>query len=132
MGNEEMVVLVDARDRETGVAPKNVVHYVGLRHRAFSIVLLDDLGRVLLQRRSETKYHSAGLWANSCCGHPRPGETIRDAAVRRAREELGATVTLRKVGTFVYRVPVSATMIEHEYDHVFVGTLLGELRPDTN
>lgn len=130
MGDDEMIVLVDPQDRETGVAPKAVAHQLGLRHRAFSMLLLDDRGRVLLQRRAAGKYHSGGLWANSCCGHPRPGERVHDAAVRRAREELGAGVTIREVGVFTYRAVVSENMIEHEYDHVFVGTVQGDLRPD--
>ena len=130
MADDEMIVLVDPQDRETGVAPKSVAHQLGLRHRAFSILLIDDRGRVLLQRRAAGKYHSGGLWANSCCGHPRPGEPIHDAAVRRAREELGAAVTIREVGVFTYRAVVSENMIEHEYDHVFVGTVQGSLQPD--
>ena len=130
MSDDEMIILVDPQDRQTGVAPKAVAHQLGLRHRAFSILLIDDLGRLLLQRRALQKYHSGGLWANSCCGHPRPGESIYDAAVRRAREELGSTVTIREVGVFTYRTAVGDNMIEHEYDHVFVGTLQGELQPD--
>lgn len=130
MADDEMIVLVDPQDRETGVAPKAVVHQLGLRHRAFSILLIDDGGRVLLQRRASEKYHSGGLWANSCCGHPRPGESIHDAAVRRAREELGATVIIREIGVFTYRAVVSESMIEHEYDHVFVGTVKDDLQPD--
>lgn len=128
--DEELLVLVDTQDREIGVAPKQSVHMLGLRHRAFSIVLTDDRGRVLLQRRAADKYHSPGLWANSCCGHPRPGESIHEAATRRAREELGVTVTLREIGTFTYLAVVGATMIEHEIDHVFVGSTSADLRPD--
>ena len=124
------IVLVDPEDREIGVAPKRTVHLLGLRHRAFSILLADDIGRVLLQRRAADKYHSAGLWANSCCGHPRPGETTHDAAVRRLHEELGARATLTHAGTFTYRAAVGRTMIEHEVDHVFVGTAASEIAPD--
>ena len=128
--SEEEVILVDPQDRVIGSAPKSAAHSLGLRHRAFSIVLIDDAGRVLLQRRAHEKYHSGGLWANSCCGHPRPGESTDGAAVRRAFEELGVEVKLLKVGTFTYRATLSDGMIEHEIDHVFVGTAVGEVAPD--
>ena len=128
--DEELIILVDPEDREVGVAPKRPVHVLGLRHRAFSIVLTDDSGRMLLQRRAFGKYHSPGLWANSCCGHPRPGESIHEAAVRRAREELGVVVTLREIGTFAYRAAVGDMMIEHEIDHVLVGSVGSDVRPD--
>jgi|SRR5690242_3677478 len=124
------IVLVDPEDRAIGVAPKRTVHLLGLRHRAFSILLRDDIGRVLLQRRAADKYHSGGLWANSCCGHPQPGETTPDAAARRLHEELGVHATLNHAGTFTYRAVVGETMIEHELDHVFVGTAAGEIVPD--
>lgn len=124
------IVLVDPEDRAIGVAPKRMVHLLGLRHRAFSILLRDDAGRVLLQRRAADKYHSGGLWANSCCGHPRPGDATSDAAVRRLYEELGVCAALSHAGTFTYRAAVGQTMIEHEIDHVFVGTASGELAPD--
>lgn len=124
------IVLVDSEDRAIGVAPKRTVHLLGLRHRAFSILLRDDVGRVLLQRRASDKYHSGGLWANSCCGHPRPGESTHDAAVRRLYEELGVRATLTHAGTFTYRAAVGKTMIEHEVDHVFVGTAIGDVAPN--
>ena len=79
----ETLILVDARNRRVGTASKRTVHEQGLRHRAFSIFLVDPAGRILLQQRAATKYHSGGLWANSCCGHPRPGERTEAAAQRR-------------------------------------------------
>ena len=94
------IVLVDADDRAIGVAPRRTVHLLGLRHRAFSILLTDDIGRLLLQRRAASKYHSGGLWANSCCGHPRPGEPVHDAAARRVYEELGVHAVLKRAGKF--------------------------------
>ena len=124
------IILVDPEDRPIGEAPKRTVHLLGLRHRAFSILLRDDTGRVLLQRRAADKYHSGGLWANSCCGHPRPGESTPDAAARRVHEELGVRARLSYAGTFTYRAGVGGTMIEHEIDHVFVGTAEGEIVPD--
>ena len=126
------IVLVDPDDRPIGVAPKRTVHLLGLRHRAFSILLRDDAGRVLLQRRAPDKYHSGGLWANSCCGHPRPGEAIHDAAIRRLHEELGVRAALTHAGAFTYRAVVGQTMIEHEIDHVFVGTAVGDISPNPN
>jgi isopentenyl-diphosphate delta-isomerase len=126
----DAIILVDPKDRPIGVAPKRTVHLLGLRHRAFSILLWDDVGRVLLQRRAPDKYHSGGLWANSCCGHPRPGESTQDAAARRVHEELGVRARLSHAGTFTYRAAVGPGMIEHEIDHVFVGTASGELQPD--
>ena len=124
------IVLVDPEDRAIGVAPKRTVHLLGLRHRAFSILLSDDMGRVLLQRRAADKYHSGGLWANSCCGHPRPGESTHDAALRRLYEELGIRATLTHAGAFTYRAAVGKTVIEHEVDHVFVGSAVGDIAPD--
>src|SRR5213080_4797375 len=89
MPPEEQLILVDERNRAGGHAGKTAVHRQGLLHRAFSIFVVDDAGRLLLQRRSLQKYHSGGLWANSCCGHPRPGERTVSAARRRLNEELG-------------------------------------------
>src|SRR5688500_12367402 len=95
MPMREHLILIDERNHAIGRAEKWDVHARGLLHRAFSIFLVDDAGRVLLQQRSRQKYHSAGLWANSCCGHPRPGERTHAAAKRRLHEELGATTALR-------------------------------------
>ncbi|MEA2939167.1 MAG: isopentenyl-diphosphate Delta-isomerase, partial [Alphaproteobacteria bacterium] len=91
---DEQLILVDENNRAVGAAGKDAVHRAGLLHRAFSIFVVDDRGRILLQRRSPRKYHSGGLWANSCCGHPRPGERTVAAAQRRLNEELGVASTL--------------------------------------
>src|SRR5215216_3450594 len=91
----EQLILVSEKNRAIGQAEKLAVHEAGLLHRAFSIFLVDSGGRLLLQQRSRKKYHSAGLWANSCCGHPRPGESTLRAARRRLGEELGADARLR-------------------------------------
>jgi len=117
----EELILVDEQNRATGHAEKWTVHQQGLLHRAFSIFLVDPHGRVLLQRRSRAKYHSAGLWANSCCGHPRPGESTRAAATRRLREELGATATLRCRFRARYRTELPNGLIENELVYVFFG-----------
>ena len=120
--SQENVILVDSLDREIGVAPKLDVHRSGLLHRAFSVFVIDESGRLLLQRRAETKYHSPGLWSNSCCGHPRPGEQTIDAAARRLDEEMGIQCDLILVSSFLYRAHVDRELLEHELDHVFIGT----------
>lgn len=129
--SEEMVLLVDEHDRELGRAPKSQVHRTGERHRAVSVFLFDDRGRTLLQRRADGKYHSPGLWSNTCCGHPRPGESAMDAARRRLREEMGIECELTHVATFEYRAEVGQGLLEHEVDHVFRGTFLGAPTPDS-
>ena len=126
---EEMVVLVDQDDAPIGTAPKSRVHRTGERHRAVSVFLFDAQGRLLLQQRAAQKYHSPGLWSNTCCGHPRPGETPAAAARRRLREEMGIECELAHALTFEYRAPVGE-LIEHEVDHVFTGRFTGTPSPD--
>src|SRR3954466_12617715 len=92
---DESLILVDEHNRAAGTAGKQAVHRAGLLHRAFSIFLVDSKGRIVLQQRHPRKYHSGGLWANSCCGHPRPGERTIAAAARRLDEELGVASALR-------------------------------------
>jgi isopentenyl-diphosphate delta-isomerase len=118
---EELLILVDQHDRKKGFAPKLQAHQQGLLHRAFSIFIFDQAGRLLLQQRAFGKYHSQGLWTNTCCGHPKPGERTMAAAKRRLQEEMGMTCPLRKVSTLLYREQVSNQLIEHEFDHIFVG-----------
>lgn len=126
---EEQVVLVDPRDRAVGTAPKLDAHRSGALHRAFSVFLFDG-DALLLQQRAHAKYHSGGLWTNTCCGHPRPGEPTAEAARRRLREEMGIGATLHPAGWFVYRAAVGPDLTEHELDHVFVGRFRGEPLPD--
>ena len=128
----EKVVLLDPANRQCGTADKLAAHRLGLRHSAFSIFVLDDEGRILLQRRALTKYHSAGLWANTCCGHPRPQEQTASAAARRLREEMGMSCELTPAGAFLYRAAVGNGLIEHEYDHVFVATCTSEPNPSAD
>ena len=132
----DALVLVDGLDREVGSATKWQAHAKGLLHRAFSVVLVRDGGHgpeLLLSRRAAGKYHSAGLWANSCCSHPRWGEHLKQAAYRRVREELGCkAVGLREIGAFVYRAEFENGLVEHEYDHVFLGCCEGEPAPDAS
>ena len=126
---EEQLILVDERNRATGSAGKTAVHRAGLLHRAFSIFIVDERGRMLLQQRSPKKYHSGGLWANSCCGHPRPGERTAVAANRRLNEELGVTSDL-SFGFFArYRTELDHGMNENEFVYVYFGKLTSEPQP---
>lgn len=116
-----MVILVDTFDNPVGSAPKLEAHEKGLLHRAVSVLLFNSRGELLVQRRAAGKYHSGGLWANSCCTHPQVGEPSLAAAARRVREELGITARLAPLKTFVYRARLDNGMLEHEFDHLFAG-----------
>jgi len=128
----ESVILVDEQDRDTGIMEKLRAHELGVLHRAFSVFLLNGKGEILLQQRAAEKYHSPGLWSNTCCSHPRPGEEVHDAARRRLREEMGLDCALQPLYRFVYRAAFGNGLTEHEYDHVFVGRCDDEptLNPD--
>jgi isopentenyl-diphosphate delta-isomerase len=127
---DEQLILVDERNHTVGTGGKDAVHRKGLLHRAFSVFLADAQGRIVLQQRSLQKYHSGGLWANTCCGHPRPGERTISAARRRLNEELGVSATL-SFGFFSrYRADLDHGMQENEYVYVFFGRLRDEPRPD--
>jgi isopentenyl-diphosphate delta-isomerase len=130
MNLDEHVVLITENDSPIGVAPKMHAHREGLLHRAFSVFVFDAGGATLLQRRNRRKYHSGGLWSYTCCGHPRPGESLQGAARRRLREEMGIDCELRRVTAFLYRADLGNGLIEHEIDHVFVGTWDGVPEPD--
>ncbi len=126
----EEVILVDESGRETGTAEKLKAHQEGHLHRAFSIFLVDGKGRLLLQQRSRLKYHSPGLWANSACGHPRPGEASLKAASRRLKEELGVASRLVHAFQARYREPVGRDMVENELVEVYFGRFEGEVDSD--
>mgnify|MGYP001471644371 CR=1 FL=1 len=128
----EFVILVDEQDREVGEAEKMQTHKLGLLHRAFSVLIYNTKGEMLLQQRAATKYHSAGLWSNACCGHPRPGEKIEDAARRRLKEELGFNCSLKFSFKFIYKASFENSLKEHELDHVFTGIYDSEVLPDKN
>jgi isopentenyl-diphosphate delta-isomerase len=128
-----LLELVDETGVTIGTAEKLSAHQApGQLHRAFSVFLFDDEGRLLLQRRALGKYHSPGVWSNTCCGHPYPGEPPFVAAARRTAEELGAPpALLREAGTVRYNHPDPASgLVEQEYNHLFVGVVLEQLRPD--
>ncbi len=127
----EQVILVDEHDRPIGVAEKLAAHQDGGRlHRAFSVCVFNDAGELLLQKRGPGKYHFGGLWSNTCCGHPRPGEPTRHAARRRLREEFGFVTGLREAGAFTYHMQDTASgLAENEIDHVFAGCFNGNPKP---
>jgi isopentenyl-diphosphate Delta-isomerase len=118
---EELVVLVDKNDNQIGLMPKMEAHEKGVLHRAFSVFVFNHQGEMLLHRRALHKYHSGGLWTNTCCSHPRDGETLEEAAKRRLMEEMGMTCEVKKVMSFIYKSELDKGLTEHEFDHVFVG-----------
>jgi len=119
--SEEKVILVDKNDNQVGLMPKLEAHEKGVLHRAFSIFIFNSNYELLLQKRASSKYHSGGLWTNTCCSHPREGEDILDAANRRLDEEMGIKTSLRKVYDFIYKAELDNQLTEHEFDHVFYG-----------
>jgi isopentenyl-diphosphate delta-isomerase len=118
---QQNVILVDEHDREVGLMEKMEAHHKGLLHRAFSVLVFNENGELLLQRRAFGKYHSEGLWTNTCCSHPYPGESILEAGKRRLFEEMGFTCELSEVFSFIYKAELENRLIEHELDHVLVG-----------
>ena len=127
---EGTLVLVNDRDEEIGTMGKQEVHEKGLLHRAFSVFIFNGKGELLLQQRALTKYHSAGLWTNTCCSHPRPGEPVKAAAQRRLKEEMGLEADLDHKFSFIYRAEFDNGLIEHEFDHVFFGRSDAIVSPD--
>jgi len=119
--NKEYVILVDEQDNDIGVMEKLLAHQEGLLHRAFSVFIFNEKGELLLQQRALSKYHSAGLWTNTCCSHPRPNETIKDAAKRRLFEEMGMSCDLKIITNFIYKTPFENGLTEHELDYVLIG-----------
>lgn len=121
------VILVNERDEPTGTMEKMEAHQKGLLHRAFSIFIFNNKGEMLLQQRATGKYHNGGLWTNACCSHPAPGETTIAAANRRLKEEMGFTTPLEKAFEFTYQAAFENGLIEHEFDHVFIGYYEGKI-----
>lgn len=117
----EYVVLVNEKDSQIGIMEKMAAHIVPRLHRAFSIFIFNTKGELLLQQRAFSKYHSPGLWTNTCCSHPRNGETMNEATARRLQEEMGMTCEMHEVFTFIYKAAVGLGLIEHEFDHVWFG-----------
>jgi isopentenyl-diphosphate Delta-isomerase len=127
---KEYVILVNDQDKEAGIEEKLEAHRKGKLHRAFSIIVYDSLGRMLIQQRSGTKYHSPNLWTETCCGHPRPKETIEQAAHRRLNEEMGFDCVLNPLFDILYNSKMDNGLIENEYDHVLTG--ISDIKPQPN
>ena len=129
---EEFVVLVDQDDQKLGLMEKQQAHVAGLLHRAFSVFVFNSRGELMIQQRAASKYHSPTLWTNTCCSHPRDNETYEQAAHRRLEEEMGFDCELEYKFNFIYKAHLENDLIEHELDHVFIGTFDNEpkLNPD--
>jgi len=130
--NHEKVVLVDCTDKPLGEMEKLEAHRKGVLHRAFSVLLFNQNGQLLLQKRAQNKYHSGGLWTNTCCSHPRPSENLKDATERRLMEEMGISLVPEHLYAFTYHAELEGDLVEHEYDHVFTGRFNGipNINPD--
>ena len=118
---EEMVILVDKNDNQLGLMEKIEAHKKAVLHRAFSVFILNDNNELLLQRRALSKYHSPGLWTNTCCSHPRDGESVINAGIRRLREEMGFETEINNLFSFIYKAEFDNGLTEHEFDHVLLG-----------
>ncbi len=128
----ELVILVDEADNEIGIMPKLEAHEKGLLHRAVSVFLFNSKGEMLLQKRAGNKYHSGGLWSNTCCSHPRIAESTKTAAMRRLYEEMGIISDLEDRFSFVYKASLDNGLTEYEFDHVFTGICDTTPAPDSN
>lgn len=132
MAEKEKVVLVTEKDEPIGLMEKQEAHIAGVLHRAFSVFIFNDKGELLIQQRALGKYHTPGKWTNTCCSHPRDGETYKDAAVRRLQEEMGFSCDIEYLFNFIYKADVGQGLTEHELDHVFKGEFNDEpnINPD--
>ena len=118
---KEEVILVDTNDVALGTMPKMEAHEKAILHRAFSVFILNKEGQLMLQQRALSKYHSPGLWTNTCCSHQRLGETNIEAGTRRLQEEMGFKTPLKELFSFVYKATFDNGLTEHEFDHVILG-----------
>lgn len=116
----EQVILVDTDDNPIGLMEKMEAHRKAKLHRAFSVFAMNDRNEIMLQRRALHKYHSGGLWTNTCCSHPRDGETVEQAAKRRLMEEMGFTCEVKRIFSFIYKAELDNNLTEHELDHVLI------------
>ena len=127
---EEQVVLVNKNDEQIGLMPKMEAHEKGKLHRAFSVFVYNDQGEMMLQQRALSKYHSPGLWTNTCCSHQREGETNISAGKRRLQEEMGFSTELENTISFIYKAPFDNGLTEHEFDHIMVGNYNENPKPN--
>lgn len=124
------VILVNEQDEPIGTMEKIEAHEKALLHRAFSVFIFNDKGDLLLQKRAAAKYHSPGLWTNTCCSHPRPGFELEAEAKQRLQEEMGFTTDIEKAFDFIYKAPFDNGLTEYEFDHVFIGRYQGDVVPN--
>ncbi len=122
---EELVILVDENDNQIGLMPKMEAHEKAVLHRAFSVFVFNEKNELMLQQRALHKYHSPGLWTNTCCSHQRDGETNLEAGKRRLFEEMGFVTELKETTSFIYKAPFDNGLTEHEFDHILVGSYEG-------
>ena len=122
---EEKVILVDTDDNPIGLMPKMEAHQKGVLHRAFSVFVMNQEGKIMLQQRAKHKYHSPALWTNTCCSHQREKETNIEAGKRRLQEEMGFVTELTEVLSFIYKAPFDNGLTEHELDHILLGYYQG-------
>jgi isopentenyl-diphosphate delta-isomerase len=118
---KDLVILVDEKDNEIGYLDKLEAHQRGMLHRAFSVLIFNSAGELLLQKRAANKYHSSGLWTNTCCSHPKPNEPMVEAVQRRLKEEMGIACETNFVYKFLYQAALDGGLTEHELDYVFIG-----------
>ena len=130
--NEEKVILVNENDEQIGVMPKLEAHEKALLHRAFSVFIFNDKNELMLQQRAFQKYHSPGLWTNTCCSHQRDGESNIEAGKRRLKEEMGFVTELQETISFIYKAPFDNGLTEHEFDHVMIGYYNSEPKININ
>lgn len=123
---EEKVILVNENDEQIGLMPKMEAHEKALLHRAFSVFVFNKENELMVQQRALEKYHSPGLWTNTCCSHQREGESNIEAGKRRLQEEMGFTTDLKDTISFIYKAPFDNGLTEHEFDHILVGNFNGE------
>lgn len=118
---EEHVILVDENDNALGLMPKMEAHEKALLHRAFSVFIFNSRNELMLQQRALHKYHSPGLWTNTCCSHQRDGESNIEAGKRRLMEEMGFVTEMEETTSFIYKAPFDNGLTEHELDHILIG-----------
>lgn len=126
----DKIIIVDESDNEIGIEEKLKAHQQGELHRAFSVLVFNSKNELLLQKRAETKYHTPGLWTNTCCSHPRKGYELKEEAKKRLKEEMGFERELYEKFSFIYKAKFKNGLTEYEYDHVFVGKFDGEPNPN--
>ena len=130
MLTDDFVVLVNQNDEKIGLMQKMEAHQKGVLHRAFSVLIFNRNKKLMLQKRNLNKYHSPGLWTNTCCSHQRNGESNISAGMRRLKEEMGFSTELKELDSFIYKVKFENGLIEHELDHILVGEYNSDIKPN--